>query len=371
MDIPDKTLEKCGADSFVMFATSDAADMRYLTRFTSTDPIVYFKKKGQRGVIVVSQMEFERASRESDTAVMTRADAGLLDIIKEEKDKWKALALMISGLAGNKILVPAWFPIALGRELEHYGRVISDKGTIEGMRAKKSPYELESIRMVQQATERAMEVAVALIQKSKPRKGVLHKGRTPLTSECIRAEMHKVLLEYGCRASDTIVSCGKDSAIPHIRGTGPLQEGEPIVIDIFPKDENSGYYSDMSRTICKGEPSSDIADMYVAVRDAQTMASKKIKPGITGADVHQSVVDFFSDHGYQSGKEGFIHNLGHGVGLEVHELPNVGPGGLALSAGNVITNEPGLYFRDRGGVRLENIGVVTKNGFECFLTIPL
>jgi len=366
MDIPDAALKKSSADSFVMFGSSDIADVRYITGFTSTDPIVYIKKTGERGVIIVSQMELSRALKEADCEVMTRAEAGLLDILKEEKDRWKALAAMIAGLAGNAILVPSWFPIALARELERYGPVIPDRGTIEGMRAKKNKREIEYIRNVQRATESAMDRAISLIRGSKPSNGVLYRGENPLTSEAIRAVIHKALFEQGCIASDTIVSCGSESGIPHAHGKGPLLEDEPIVIDIFPRDERTGYYSDMSRTVCKGEPSKEIIDMYAAVLDAQSLASKKIMAGVTGADVHQSVVDLFSDRGFPSGKEGFVHNLGHGVGLDVHELPVVGPGGGELSAGNVITNEPGLYFPDVGGIRLEDIGAVTKGGFDCF-----
>ena len=370
MDIPDGTLKKNGADSFVMFGASDIADVRYLTGFTSTDPIVYIKKTGERGVIIVSQMEAERALKEADTAVMTRAEAGLLDIIKTEKDRWKALARMIAGLAGSAIMVPPWFPIALANELERYGSVITDKGILAGMRARKKKREIECIRKVQQSTESAMDIAITLIRNSKPRKGVLYRGRRPLTSEDIRASIHKALFDRGCIASDTIVSCGSESAMPHARGTGPLLEDEPIVIDIFPRDELTGYYSDMSRTVCNGEPSMKIAEMYAAVRDAQSLASNMIRAGVTGAEVHQAVVDFFSEGGYPTGKTGFMHNLGHGVGLDVHELPVVGPEGGMLSAGNVITNEPGLYFPDVGGVRIEDIGAVTRDGFDCFTSFP-
>jgi Xaa-Pro aminopeptidase len=91
---------------------------------------------------------------------------------------------------------------------------------------------------------------------------------------------------------------------------------------------------------------------------------------VTGADLYQEVVDFFKDHGYESDTRGFVHNLGHGVGLQVHESPTVGPSGKTLEAGNVITLEPGLYYPDIGGVRLEDIGVVTTRGFTNFTKYP-
>jgi Xaa-Pro aminopeptidase len=169
---------------------------------------------------------------------------------------------------------------------------------------------------------------------------------------------------------DTIISCGEDSAIPHIRGSGPLREGESIILDIFPQDEETGYTADMSRTVVRGEPSDRIREMFEAVLGAQALAMTLVRPGVTGAEVHGKVVDYFKDRGFESNTTGFIHNLGHGVGLDVHELPVLGPGGGELAAGNVITLEPGLYYPGKGGVRLEDMGVVTADGFRDLTRMP-
>jgi Xaa-Pro aminopeptidase len=191
-----------------------------------------------------------------------------------------------------------------------------------------------------------------------------------LTAEFIKFSMHSLLLQHGCSAVDTIVSCGEETSIPHMTGTGPLRSGEPIVIDLFPVEENSGYYADMTRTIVKGDPTPEIIEMYTALREAKRLGIAGVKAGVSGADIHQVVVDFFKDTGYESNSRGFIHNLGHGVGLQVHELPIVGPSGTTLISGNVITIEPGLYYPGIGGVRLEDIGAVTKTGFENFTAFP-
>jgi Xaa-Pro aminopeptidase len=182
--------------------------------------------------------------------------------------------------------------------------------------------------------------------------------------------MHISLLGAGCTATDTIVSCGRDTAIPHERGRGPLKPCEPIVIDIFPRDARTGYYTDMTRTFVAGEPEPRIKEMYDAVRDAQSLAQSLVMAGVTGASVHEAVVKSFADAGFESNTRGFIHNLGHGVGLDVHELPVVGPGGKPLARGNIITIEPGLYYQETGGVRLENTGAVTKCGFSSFTAFP-
>jgi Xaa-Pro aminopeptidase len=365
MDALDQAMSGQGATGFVVYGSSENANTRYLTRFTTTDPVVFFKKHGEAATIIVSQMEMERALRESSTKVMTRADAGLFEILAKEPDRWRATARMISGLAGTTLLVPADFPFLLAHELQEYARVIPDRNTVEGMRAVKTAGEITLITSVQAVTDKAMDHAVNLIRRSKIKTGVLYRGAVPLTSEFIRTSMERVFLAYDCHAQDTIVSCGQDTAYPHIRGEGPLSANEPIVIDVFPRSNESGYFSDMSRTVLKGEAAPEIIDMYQAVKEAQAYAAGRIRPGVSGDEVHQAVVRFFKERGYPSGKEGFIHNLGHGVGLEVHELPSLGPGGGTLSAGNVVTNEPGLYLPGIGGVRLENTGVVTKNGFGC------
>ena len=370
MDALDRALKKTGASAYLMIGSSDYPDMRYLTCFITTDPIMYIRRMGERGDIIVSQMEYSRAIQEAATGVMTRADAGLLKILEEEKDRWRALAMMAAEHAGGKILIPPDLPYALGKHLDELTGVITDTGTIASMRAKKSRDEVHSIERVQRSAEKAMAHAINCLRKSKPRNGVLVLDGKPLTSEHIRAEMHSLLMHRGCQVKDTIVSCGKDTAAPHTRGTGPLYEGEPVVIDIFPSDERTGYYSDMTRTVVKGTPHPEIREMYDAVKAAQDHAASMMKPGTSGEEVYRAVVDLFSSQGYRQGSEGFTHSLGHGVGLEVHELPSLGPGGGQLSRGNVVTNEPGLYYEKTGGVRLENIGVITRTGYRCITSFP-
>ncbi len=370
MDPLSEAIRKNGADAYIVYANSRDADMRYLTRFTTSDPFVYFKKPGEQGTIIISQMEVGRASREGTTAVMTRAEAGLPDIMKKEKDLYRATAQMIAGLAGNRVLVPPTFPVALANALGEFCSVAVDKGTVLSMRAKKNRSEIRYLKNVQKVTQTAMAHAVSLIRKAADKKGVLFLDGKPLTSEYIKYTMHRVLLEHGCFAEDTIVSCGEDTAIPHMTGTGPLRANEPIIIDLFPVHERSGYFADMTRALVKGEPTPEILEMYTALREAKQLAISQVKSGVSGADLYQIVVDFFRERGYESDTRGFVHNLGHGVGLQIHELPTVGPLGKTLATGNVITIEPGLYYPGTGGVRLEDIGAVTKTGFDNFTSFP-
>jgi Xaa-Pro aminopeptidase len=370
MDPLSNAVKKSGADAYVTYASSRDADMRYLTHFTTSDAFVFFKRPGDPGVIIVSQMELGRASRESSAAVMTRTQAGLPGILKKEKDPYLATAKMIAGQVGKKILVPPNFPIALANALSEQCTILVDHGTVMEMRAKKSNNEILLMKNVQKVTEKAMGRAISLIRSASVKKGILHIDKKPLTAEHVKFSMHSLLLEHGCGAVDTIISCGEETAIPHMTGTGPLKSDEPIVIDLFPVEERSGYYADMTRTVVKGEPSTGIQEMYNALREAKHLGISRVKAGMSGADIYLAVVDFFKDHGYESDTRGFVHNLGHGVGLQVHELPTVGPAGKALASGNVITIEPGLYYPGIGGVRLEDIGVVTSKGFENFTVFP-
>ncbi|HEX3002512.1 MAG TPA: Xaa-Pro peptidase family protein [Methanoregula sp.] len=366
MDPLSEAIRKSGADAYVMYASSRDADMRYMTKFVTSDPFVYFRKAGGKDTIIISQMEVGRASRESPAAVMTRAEAKLPEILKKEKDPLRSTAKMIAGQAGKKILIPPQFPVGLARALEKHCTVIVESGTSRSMRAEKSRAEITAMRRVQNVTETALGLGVELIRKSTVKNGILYRKGKPLTSEDIRFAMHAHLLSCSCTAVDTIVACGEDTAIPHATGTGPLRADEPIIIDLFPVEEASGYYADMTRTVVKGEPTNEIREMYDALYEAKHLATSLIKPGVPGADVYQAVVDFFKDHGYESDTRGFTHNLGHGVGLQVHELPTVGPAGKELQAGNVITIEPGLYYPGTGGVRLEDMGAVTAKGFSNF-----
>ncbi len=370
MDALDDAIVRSGADTYVAYASSDDADMRYLSGFKTSDPFIYFRKPHRRGVIIVSQMEHARAVRESKAAVMTRAQAGLVEILKHVQDPWNVTAKMITRQVQGTILVPPRFPLALARALQDSVDVLVDETCLESMRAVKTRAQMAQIQNVQRVTGSAIDLGISLIRRSKEKKGILFSGTQPLASEMVRAAMHNHLTAHGCTAKDTIVSCGKDSAIPHCLGSGPLEAHQPIVIDIFPQDDQSGYFSDMTRTVAKGKPGADVMEMHAAVCEAQALAISRVRAGVSGAGIHEEVVGFFKERGYGTTTTGFLHNLGHGIGLQVHELPSLGVAGKELVAGNVITIEPGLYCPGIGGVRLEDIGAVTKKGFANFTKFP-
>jgi Xaa-Pro aminopeptidase len=188
-----------------------------------------------------------------------------------------------------------------------------------------------------------------------------------LTSERVRRAILRTLLEHDCFAREVIVAGGAQAADPHVQGEGPLRASEAIVLDIFPQHLGHGYWGDLTRTVVKGKPPAELKRMYGAVKAAQMAALRAVRAGVQGASVHGRAVAEFKRRGYETREikgraAGFIHGTGHGLGLAIHEAPSVSAAEGRLRAGNVITVEPGLYYPDAGGVRIEDAVVVTRTG---------
>jgi Xaa-Pro aminopeptidase len=206
--------------------------------------------------------------------------------------------------------------------------------------------------------------------------GTLQLEGDPLTSERIKTAIERTLLDRGYAMDQTIVASGADGAVPHERGSGPIAVDEPVIVDIFPRSKTTNYHADMTRTFLKGEPDQRIRAFYETTREAKSAALDLVEPGVTGEAVHDAVCDVYEAAGYatlradESTETGFIHSTGHGVGLDVHEDPSIGPGGEGLEPGHVITIEPGLYDPAVGGVRIEDLVVVTEDGHENLTEYP-
>jgi Xaa-Pro aminopeptidase len=192
-----------------------------------------------------------------------------------------------------------------------------------------------------------------------------------LTSEILQAEINISMLRLGGFAEATIAACGGQAAEPHNTGSGPIYAGKPLIMDIFPRMKKSGYWGDITRTVVKGEAPEIVRKAYEAVFEAREYAKTLIKPGAVPAEIHQAAKTLMEDLGFRTGRQdgrnfGFFHGLGHSVGLEIHEKPVLSPvNSEALRGGEVVTVEPGLYYSEWGGVRLEDIVVVTSDGCHC------
>lgn len=351
------------------------ADMIYASGFFPVDPVV-FLDEGHRRSLVVPMLEFGRARVEAK-----RCDVFLPESIGIPPDQRRSVAkwalFLLRHRKVRQVEVTSFFPAGIARVLEQSGvRVDIQQGALYPDRAVKRRDELEKIAESQRAAVAAMREAQRILRASSIGRGrVLKWNGSVLTSERVREAIDLVLLKKGCIARDTIVAGGAQAADPHDRGSGPLKAGDSIVVDIFPQSKRHHYWGDITRTFCKGQPSPVLAKMYSAVLHAQKKALAMIKPGVTASDVHAMICSYFDGQGFPTTMRngvvrGFFHGTGHGVGLDIHELPSIGLTPVKLLEGHVITVEPGLYDPDHGGVRIEDTVFVDRRGARILAAFP-
>jgi len=370
-----------GADGYLLDADGENPNQRYVSGFDAPDPFhTLWTPDGTH--LLVSELEYGRARSESRAASVARlSDYGYRDRVAESGRRAARAGVVADWLADRGVAAvrtPDRFPLGTADRLRERGvDVETDPGdAVERARAVKTDREVDHVRAAQRANEAAIGRAAALIREADVVDGVLHDDGEALTSERVKAEIERTLLDRGCGLDDTIVACGADAADPHDRGSGPLRAGEPIVVDVFPRSKATGYHADTTRTYVRGEPSATLAEWHRLTDEAREAALAAVEPGTTGAAVHDAACDVYEDAGLPTlradpaTETGFIHSTGHGVGLAVHELPRVSPDGGELAAGNVVTIEPGLYDPEVGGVRVEDIVVVREGGYENLTTLP-
>ncbi len=354
---------------------ADATAVRYASGFTATDPFLFLRGRGG-DVLVVSMLELGRAQAlRGSVRCLTPADLPLPKGKRGLGDQ--ALALLRHlGLKGVGV-TPAC-PVGLVRTLEAGGvRVKVVEGNLFPERLLKNPAEIRALREAQRAAVSAMAVAVGMIRASRILAGgALELDGKALTSERVRAGVEMDLLQRQFAAEADIIVAGGDQGVdPHERGHGKLFAGQTIVLDIFPRSRRSGYWGDITRTVLRGKPSAEQRRLYNTVLKVQRAALERVRPGVSGAEIHREVAAAFEAAGYVTGlkdgvPQGFIHSTGHGVGLDIHEAPSISPLGGPLEAGHVVTIEPGLYYRGIGGVRIEDTVVVTDDGCSPLARAP-
>lgn len=342
---------------------SDVPDIRYATGFAAPDPFLVLVRGGERHLLV-SPLEAARAGAACPEAkVWTREGLGV------EAGK-SAGAVWLKRLGVRSVEVSRDFPVGVVRDLEAAGvRVRIARGGAFPERAVKREEELECIAAAQRAAVRAFRRAARAMRESEIGAGgrLLLDGKV-LTSERLKGIIEDELRRGGYDCDGLIVAVGEQAARPHDEGHGVVREGQPVVMDIFPRSRANGYWGDFTRTVVRGRVPEWLKRMHAAVEGAQRLALSMVRPGAKGADLQRAVERYFADAGYETrleppGEEcGFIHSLGHGVGLEIHEEPRLSRSGGRLEAGNVVTVEPGLYAPGLGGVRIEDTVVVTEEG---------
>jgi Xaa-Pro aminopeptidase len=256
---------------------------------------------------------------------------------------------------------------------------VVDRELFRAERRHKSAEEAAAIEDAQHAAEAAVVEVVTQLVKADIKDGLLWLEGSLLTSERLYAKAQLLLGEKGFTCPDMIIAGSPENAMPHFRGAGPIKADAPVIIDIFPSSRSTHYNGDITRTVVIGEISDEVKRMHAAVLQALDAGIESVAPGVPARDVHHGVCQVLVDRGYGTTTPGYEgngdgpkmnHSTGHGIGLDVHEEPKVRASEKApLQEGDVITVEPGLYQMGLGGVRVEDLGIVTEDGFKNFTTL--
>lgn len=366
-------------EAILLIASSEAdSNIYYATGFLAPDPFIYIQI-GNEKTLIMSDLEIDRAKVQGNVDKVLSFSSYEESAKKAGVDEPKTTDVLHQFFMEReikKIIVPEYFGIKQALLLQEKNYDIEVKGNpFFDKRAIKNNEEIGYLTEVLRYSERAVEKAIRFISKTDIRDGYLyHEGRQA-TSEDIKRLMSGYLLDNDIIAQHTIVSCGFDTAYPHTEGTGYLKADVPIIIDLFPRSLKTRYFADITRTVVKGNASQEIKDMYTAVLQAQKIAMSMLKHGVNGQDIHNAILDHFHRFGYESGEKdgkmrGFFHGTGHGVGLDIHESPRISKSKDELHTGNVVTIEPGLYYPEIGGVRLEDMVLIKDDGVVNLTNYP-
>jgi Xaa-Pro aminopeptidase len=369
----------------LIFADSVVSpEMRHEVPVLVPDPFLYAEKDGRRYTASTS-FEVDRIA-EVGIEAHPWEDFGYDELIEQgiprEQITWLHINLNACCAFGiEDAIVPRSFPASVADHLRANGITLHpDYNFFADRRRVKTEAEIAGIRRAQKAAEAGMGAAKELLARAEGSNGSLSVDGTPLTCELVKRAIRQAFTDHGVSSDDFIVSHGAQTAIGHELGSGSIAADEPVVIDLWPKDPESGCYADMTRTYVIGTAPEELVEYHRLVKEALDRSLAATKPGVPGFDVFNLVCEFFEEHGQKTAiskapgevlENGFFHGLGHGVGLEVHEAPGMGRGAAGeLVAGDVVTLEPGLYRQGFGGCRLEDLVLVTEDGAENLTDFP-
>ena len=359
-------------------------ELRHEVPLAIGDPFLYAEVGGRRHV-VVSALEISRVEElPGELEKHTFEEFGYEDLLTQgigPNELWSALWVNTANALGlTEAVVPTTFPFGHGVALWQGGvKLQPDQQLFDERRRVKNATELEGIRRASRAVAAGMGRAVEMLRAADRSNGTLILDGEPLTCERLKSELGRVFDEHGAVGDDVIVSHGVQTAVGHDPGSGPIAADDVVLFDLFPHDRETGCYTDFTRTVTVGEAPEEIREFHRLAREALDRAVAAVKPGVDGKEIHKLVCDYFHEHGQKTQlhkepgevlRDGYFHGTGHGVGLEVHEQPSVGRLGGVLVAGDVIALEPGLYRSGFGGVRLEDLVLVTEDGAEVLTDFP-
>jgi len=372
------------AAKLLIAASEHDADMLYVSGMFVPDPFVVIGVNSISGLQwhgLFSALEVDRAHKES-TLDQIHDMATYFEQAKAQQLGRGLVAVTIVFLRQHGITavtVPGNFPLMYADALREHGiAVTAEQGSLFPQRDIKKTREISALSEAESLTRRAMSKAEDyLADCSIGRDGILRqpKNNKKVRSKHVRRVIETWLIGHGAMPSHTIVACGEEGADPHCMGQGYIHAQQTIIIDIFPRLLASGYWGDMTRTYVKGKAPSRIKKLYNTVRDGQKIGLDMLCGGRPAKDVHTAIQQHFDQQGYitgvQDGKQcGFFHGTGHGVGLDIHESPRISICDGVLQKGQVVTVEPGLYYPGLGGVRLEDLTLITATGHRNLTNHP-
>ncbi len=359
-------------------------ELRHEVPLGIPDAFFYAEVDGRR-IVAISSMEAMRVEAlGTGLEVRPTEEFGADEIRRSGLDVHAAATAqavrIVEGLGIESAVVPRSFPLGIADAVRAKGvELVVDQKLFDDRRRRKSEHELAGIRRAQKAAEAGIATARELLAAAEPANGGLTLDGETLTCELLKERIQATFLAHGALAEEMIVSHGPQTAIGHDMGSGPISADDVLILDLFPVDLESACYADLTRTLLVGTPPPELAEWHALCREALELAVAEVRPGANGGDLHRLVSQFFADHGFPTQltkaegevlRDGFYHGLGHGVGLEVHESPGMGMLGEELVAGDVVTVEPGLYKNGFGGVRVEDLLLVTDDGYERLTDCP-
>jgi len=319
---------------------------RYLSGFTGTSGALIITKTDN--LLITDFRYIEQASEQAPKFKIIKQQGNLIDYVKQELEK---LNVQNVGFEGNLVSYDTYLQLS-----KSYISLISISGLIEKIREVKDDNEIALIQKAAEIVDEAFEFILTVAKE----------GMTELQ---LKAKLESKMLELGAEGTsfDTIVASGTRGALPHgVASDKVIQTGELITLDFGAYYK--GYSSDITRTFAIGEPEPKLKEIYNIVLEANQKGIAAAKKGITGKTLDAIARDYITEQGYG---DAFGHSLGHGIGLNVHEGPNLSKNSDAeLEVNNCVTIEPGIYLDGLGGVRIEDDILIKENGCECFTKSP-
>lgn len=336
----------------------------YKTGYYCIDPIIFLEDNGKK-IGYFPSTEYEKAKKNSTLDEIINLNEEL-DKIKGKYPYLKSSVIIDRIRENNRtIFVSPNFPVNEYYNLTEYGiEVVIGSNLFSKDRIIKTPDEVKKMQEVSTKNVGVMNSVKNILAES----GITNDKRVKyhgdiLTSEFLQNHILKQFIDMGLYAENVIVSIGNQGCDPHEYGHGDIYANTSIIVDIYPRDRNNYYYSDMTRTFCKGKASDDLKNIYAAVYEAQKIGLSGAIDGADSGVLHNKIVDYFKGKGFKTGiingvLQGFMHGTGHGVGLDCHEPPFISNSQYILKNNMAVTVEPGLYYIDKGSVRIEDLVIV-------------